>query len=78
MAQRSIPFASSDNVQNILYDDETQVLTISLKGGTYEHSGVDSNKADGFSTASSAGTYYHENFSARGPNAGVHPHTKIG
>jgi hypothetical protein len=78
MAQRSIPFATSKNVQSILYDDETQVLTISLQGGTYEHSGVDSQKADGFSSAPSAGTYYHTYFSARGPSAGVHPHTKVG
>lgn len=73
MAERQIPIASSSNIQGVAYNDDTQVLTVQFKsGGTYTYDGVSSEKADGFSSAESAGKYLHQNLK------GQHIATKIG
>jgi len=54
---REIPFAASSHVKSVVYDDETQILTVGFARATYIYKGVDGNTADGFSTAPSAGRY---------------------
>lgn len=58
--EQEIPFAPSSNIQRIVYDPDTQQLTIAFQqGGTYRYSGVSEETARGFETARSAGSYHH-------------------
>lgn len=44
------------------YDDETQALTVwTSSGQSYEHPGVPENVYQGLVSATSAGTFWHEN-----------------
>ena len=73
MAFRDIPIATSTNIKSVQHDADTQQLVVSFfSGGTYSYEGVSAEKADGFSTADSAGKYLHANVK------GQHLHSKIG
>lgn len=59
---RDIPAPPSKNVKYVAHDDETQTLRITFQNGrVYDYAEVDSNKADGFSSAESAGRYLQAN-----------------
>jgi len=61
MAQRILSFAPSSNIEAVAYDEETQELFITFKGGRqYKYTGVDSNEADSLSRADSAGKYVND------------------
>lgn len=59
MAERDISFNSeSGNITGIVYDDETQELTVTFHhGGEYAYHGVPEETAMGFESAPSAGQY---------------------
>lgn len=58
MAFTEIPIPASSNVKSVHFDADTQTLRVTFQsGGVYDYAGVDENKANGFSTAESAGRY---------------------
>lgn len=60
MAEREIPIRESTNLRSVVYDDDTQTLTVQFRnGGSYQYHGVSADTAEGFSTADSAGSYLH-------------------
>lgn len=63
MAFIDISIPESANIQSVQHDPDTQTLRVTFKknGAVYEYAGVDENKANGFSTAESAGRYLDSN-----------------
>ena len=62
MAFVEIPIPASSNVKSVHFDADTQTLRVTFQsGGVYDYAGVDENKANGFSTAESAGRYLDSN-----------------
>ena len=59
MAFIDISIPESANIQSVQHDPDTQTLRVTFKknGAVYDYAGVDENKANGFSTAESAGRY---------------------
>jgi KTSC domain-containing protein len=58
MSQQLIQHTPSTNIANIVYDTETQTLTISfLKGGVVEYYEVPEDVVNGFGTALSSTKY---------------------
>lgn len=58
MAIVSVPHTPSRNISHIVYDDETQTMTINfLKGGVVEFYEVPEDVVNGFGTALSATKY---------------------
>ena len=52
---------ASSNLDEITYDDETQVLTVQFKSGLkYEYLSVPRATFDGLKNAKSAGSYFYE------------------
>ena len=54
MAWENVPFSSSGNVIQILYDVDSQILSVQYKGGIYEYSPVDASQAAELSQSPSA------------------------
>jgi hypothetical protein len=73
MALQDIPISSSTNIKSVQHDPDTLQLVVTFhNGGVYSYDGVDVDKAQGFSSAESAGKYLHNNVK------GQHLHSKIG
>lgn len=63
MAFTEIPIPASSQIDKVFHDPDTQTLRVQFKAGgaVYDYAGVDENKANGFSTAESAGKYLGAN-----------------
>jgi hypothetical protein len=63
---------SSSNLKAVQYIPESQILEIQFHSGTYRYSNVPEAIHNGLMSASSHGTYFHQNIK------GKYPFTKIG
>jgi hypothetical protein len=61
MAERNVPLHHSNQVHKAVYDDEAQLLKLTLNGKTYGYQRVPQEKVAGLSKAPSHGDYFHKN-----------------